>query len=69
MARNQVQFQKGISLPEFIKQFGTEEQCHDALFKWRWPNGFKCPQCGTAVTALSPLELYINATAVIGRHQ
>jgi hypothetical protein len=24
---------------------------------------------GTAVTALSPLELYINATAVIGRHQ
>jgi hypothetical protein len=23
MARNQVQFQKGISLPDFIHQFGT----------------------------------------------
>ena len=46
MARNQVQFQKGISLPEFIRQFGTQEQCHDALFKWRWPGGFICPDCG-----------------------
>ena len=43
MARNQVQFQKGISLPESVGQFGTQGQCHDALFKWRWPNGFKCP--------------------------
>ena len=43
MARNQVQFQKGISLPEFVDQLGTQGQCHDAFFKWRWPNGFKCP--------------------------
>lgn len=46
MARNQIQFQKGISLPEFLKQYGTHEQCHSALYNWRWPNGFKCPECG-----------------------
>lgn len=46
MAKNQVQFQKGLSLPQFLKQYGTESQCHDALFNWRWPNGFICPECG-----------------------
>lgn len=46
MARNKVQFQKGVSLNEFIKQYGTEDQCFDALYAWRWPEGFKCPSCG-----------------------
>lgn len=45
MARNQVQFQKGVSLNEFIRQYGTEEQCFDALYAWRWPEGFQCPHC------------------------
>jgi transposase-like protein len=46
MAKNQVQFQKGLSLPHFLKQYGTESQCHGALFNWRWPSGFICPECG-----------------------
>lgn len=46
MARNKVQFQKGISLSEFLAQYGTEEQCFDALYDWRWPGGFQCPSCG-----------------------
>ena len=46
MARNPVQFQKGISLNEFLSLYGTEEQCFDALYLWRWPNGFVCPNCG-----------------------
>lgn len=46
MARNKVQFQKGLSLVEFMKCYGTEEQCFDALFAWRWPDGFICPHCG-----------------------
>ena len=46
MARNKVQFQKSVSLSEFIKLYGEEEQCFDALFNWRWPNGFHCPICG-----------------------
>jgi hypothetical protein len=31
MARNKVQFQKGISLSEFLQNFGTEDQCFDSL--------------------------------------
>ena len=46
MPRNQVQFQKGISLKQFLELYGTEQQCFDALFKWRWPDGFQCPHCG-----------------------
>lgn len=46
MARNKVQFQKGFSLSDFIKQYGTEDQCFDALYQWRWPDGFQCPHCG-----------------------
>ena len=46
MARNQVQFQKGLSEAAFNQTYGSEEQCHAALVKWRWPNGFECPACG-----------------------
>jgi transposase-like protein len=46
MAKNQVQFQKGLSLPEFLRQYGSEEQCRTALYRWRWPRGFVCPACG-----------------------
>jgi len=46
MAKNTVQFQQGLSLQEFIAEYGSEEQCQKALFKWRWPKGFKCPKCG-----------------------
>src|SRR5262245_35839301 len=46
MARNPVQFQKGLSLMEFNRRYGTDEQCHAALIKMRWPDGFVCPHCG-----------------------
>jgi len=45
MARNPVQFQKGMSDADFYKLYGTEEQCRAAIFKWRWPDGFACPVC------------------------
>ena len=45
MARNRVQFQKGYSLTQFMDEYGTEEKCREALFRWRWPNGFVCPRC------------------------
>ena len=46
MSKHQVQFQKGFSLVDFMGQYGTEAQCADALFKARWPSGFRCPACG-----------------------
>jgi hypothetical protein len=48
MAKNPIQFQKGLSLPNFFTAYGTEEQCAAALFKWRWPSEFICPECGHA---------------------
>lgn len=33
------------SLPEFLKRFGTEAQCEQALRRWRYPDGFHCPGC------------------------
>ncbi|MFT7561622.1 MAG: hypothetical protein ACI93R_003551 [Flavobacteriales bacterium] len=35
MSQNRVQFQKGISLPDYLDLYGTEEQCFSALFDWR----------------------------------
>ena len=52
MARNQVQFEKGVSETRFAEIYGTEEQCHAALVKWRWPNGFECPGCNGAAHCL-----------------
>ena len=46
MARNKIQFQKGMSLKVFLESYSTEAQCAAALYAWRWPEGFKCPQCG-----------------------
>lgn len=59
MAKNIIQFQKGISLPQFLSQYGTEEQCRDALFNMRWPQGFQCPKCGHGgFCAISSRKLY-----------
>ena len=46
MARNKVQFQKGLSEAQFVVLYGTEAQCLEAVLRWRWPSGFVCPVCG-----------------------
>lgn len=46
MARNAVQFQKGLGMAEFQRLYGTEDQCHEHLGAERWPDGFVCPACG-----------------------
>lgn len=45
MAINEIQFQKGLSLAKFMKDYGTEEQCEDALVTARWRHGYECPRC------------------------
>ena len=31
---------------EFFERYGTEAKCKRALYKARWPHGFRCPACG-----------------------
>ena len=45
MARNKVQFKKGLSEAQFAVLYGTEDQCREAVMRWRWPSGFVCPVC------------------------
>lgn len=45
MARNLVQFQKGMSMTEFMATYGSEANCRAALAAVRWPQGFRCPSC------------------------
>jgi len=68
MPMNRVQFQAGLSMAEFIKRYGTEEQCEAALIDSRWPQGFVCT-CGCTLASNFRREgrLYWQCTAC--RHQ
>ena len=44
---NRIQFQAGMSLNQFLTDYGTESQCEAVLEKFRWPQGFECPKCET----------------------
>jgi ribosomal protein L37AE/L43A len=44
---NKIQFQKGMSLNQFLARYGVEQQCEAALEDARWPEGFQCPKCST----------------------
>lgn len=48
MPMNRIQFQAGLSMPEFQRRYGTDEQCEETLFKSRWPKGWSCPRCQCA---------------------
>lgn len=45
MAMNKVQFQRGLSMAEFLDRYGSDEKCAAALEQARWPSGFRCPEC------------------------
>lgn len=45
MSMNLIQFQQGLSMAEFMEQYGTESKCRRALYRARWPQGFRCPAC------------------------
>lgn len=42
---NRIQFQAGMSLNQFLADYGTEQQCEAIVEKARWPQGFQCPKC------------------------
>ena len=59
MARNQVQFQRGLGMAEFNRRYGNEDQCHAALVGMRWPEGFVCPKCaGRTHSYCAPKRLF-----------
>src|ERR1700712_423334 len=45
MARNRVQFQKGLSEAAFEALYGSEENCRAVVIASRWPNGLEGPVC------------------------
>ena len=47
MAMNRIQFQPGLSLTQFLEQYGTEERCEQALEQARWPEGYCCEHCAS----------------------
>ncbi len=48
MAMNRIQFQPGLSMPDSLKAYGTEDQCEQGLEAVRWPKVFCCPRCAHA---------------------
>jgi len=46
MPQNNIQFQKGMSLIQFLDEYGTEADCEKALEVARWGHQFSCPKCG-----------------------
>jgi len=46
MGMNRIQFQRGMSVVDFQRAYGSEAQCEAALTQARWPQGFVCPACG-----------------------
>ena len=46
MMKNMIQFQPRLSLTKFLERYETEEKCRAALYAYRWPRGFECPNCG-----------------------
>ena len=63
MARNKVQFQKGLSEAQFAVIYGTEDQCREAVMRWRWPLGFVCPVCGGKHHSLVKTRALYQCTA------
>lgn len=41
VAMNRIQLQPGLSRPGFLKEYGTEFQCEQALETVQWPDGFR----------------------------
>jgi transposase-like protein len=69
MAQNKVQYQRGLSMPEFFEGYGSTEQCEALVRGWRWPKGFVCPRCPGGVHSEFRREgrLYFQCSAC--RHQ
>jgi len=39
---------QSMNLVKLVEQFGSEDRCRDYLEHLRWPDGIRCPKCGSA---------------------
>lgn len=69
MSINRVQFQYGMSLPEFQRSFGSESQCAKAVAQMRWPNGFHCPVCSSTDHCTVSGRKHLLYQCSVCRHQ
>jgi len=69
MPMNRIQFQPGLSMPDFLKQFRTEAQCEAALEEARWPQGFICPRCDHAGHSVLKVGSHKTFQCQACRHQ
>ena len=61
MATNKVQFQKGLSIAEFMDRYGTQEKCHAALVAIAMADRFCLPE----LRWLAPVHVRAQGTAVL----
>ncbi len=69
MTMNRIQFQPGLSLPEFLKYYGTQAQCAAILEQMRWPTGFQCPHCGGSTCSRVDGRTHMLFQCLACRHQ
>ena len=69
MPMNRVQFQPGLSMAEFMDQYGANAQCEAALVAARWPAGFACPKCAAPASCSFRREGRLYWQCACCRHQ
>lgn len=68
MSKNIIQFQNGYSLLELFSNYGTEEQCAEVFFQWKWPVEFICPECASTSYCTLKSRKFSHVTDVIIKH-
>src|ERR1700682_5052457 len=48
---------------QFAVLYGTEDQCREAVMRWRWPSGFVCPVCAGQHHSLVKTRALYQCTA------
>ena len=69
MSVNPIQFQPGLTMPDFLKQFGTEVQCEAELERARWPQSFVCPCCASTGHSGFKIGSHKTFQCQVCRHQ
>ena len=65
----QGEFQRGLSMAEFLEHYGIEEGCEETLVVSRWPQNFACPVCGAPASCSFRREGRLYWQCASCRHQ